>query len=58
MIRTEPSCGTLLMVDHKPLIPLPRLSSPKYLPIKIAGVDVRANGKYGLNIYRYVTLIK
>lgn len=57
-MRIEPSCGTLLMVDHKPLIPLPRLSSSKYLPIKIAGVDVRANGKYRLNVCRCVTLIK
>ncbi|KAK1132966.1 hypothetical protein K0M31_014333 [Melipona bicolor] len=44
VMHIEPNCGTLLMVDHKPLIPLPRLSSSKYLPIKIAGVDVRANG--------------
>ncbi|XP_076234878.1 protein C3orf33 homolog isoform X2 [Calliopsis andreniformis] len=40
----EPSHGTLLMVDHKPLIPLPRLHSSTYLPVKIAGVDVTANG--------------
>ncbi|CAL7949999.1 unnamed protein product [Xylocopa violacea] len=40
----ESRCGTLLIVDHKPLIPLPRLSSKKYLPIKIAGVDVTNNG--------------
>ena len=42
--RVEPSCGTLLMVDHKSLIPLPRLRSSTYLPVKIAGVDVTANG--------------
>ncbi|XP_076762405.1 protein C3orf33 [Xylocopa sonorina] len=37
-------CDTLLIVDHKPLIPLPRLNSKKYLPIKIAGLDVTNNG--------------
>ena len=42
--QIDPSCGTLLMVDHKPLIPLPRLSSPKYLPVKIAGLDITTNG--------------
>ncbi|CAK9822316.1 Protein C3orf33 homolog [Anthophora retusa] len=42
--RIEPSCGTLLMVDHKSLIPLPRLNKSEYLPIKIAGLDVTANG--------------
>lgn len=44
VIRIESSCGTLLMVDHKPLIPLPRLSSSNYLPVKIAGVNITANG--------------
>lgn len=42
--RVEPGSNTLLMVDHKPLIPLPRLGSSKYLPIKIAGIDVTSNG--------------
>ncbi|KAG6800941.1 hypothetical protein HZU73_03679 [Apis mellifera caucasica] len=42
--RIEPNYGTLLMVDHKPLIPLPRLSNSKYLPIKIAGLDITVNG--------------
>ena len=42
--RIEPGCGTLLMVDHKSLIPLPRLNSSTYLPVKIAGVNVMANG--------------
>lgn len=42
--RIDPSYGTVLMVDHKPLIPLPRLSSSKYLPIKIAGLDITGNG--------------
>ncbi|XP_011498715.1 PREDICTED: uncharacterized protein LOC105362883 [Ceratosolen solmsi marchali] len=32
-----------LLVDHKPLIPLPRLNS-NYLPVKIAGVNVTSNG--------------
>ena len=44
VMRIEPSCGTLLMVDHKSLIPLPRLNSSTYLPVKIAGVNVMANG--------------
>lgn len=39
------------MVDHKPLIPLPRLSNPKYLPIKIAGLDITVNGKQRLNYF-------
>lgn len=44
VVHVEPGSDTLLMVDHKPLIPLPRLGRPKYLPIKIAGVDVTSNG--------------
>lgn len=44
VMRIEPSCGTLLMVDHKPLIPLPRFSRPKYLPVKIAGLNITTNG--------------
>ncbi|OAD60403.1 hypothetical protein WN48_05703, partial [Eufriesea mexicana] len=40
----EPGSDTLLMVDHKPLIPLPRLSNTKYLPIKIANLDITTNG--------------
>ncbi|KOC59706.1 Uncharacterized protein C3orf33 like protein, partial [Habropoda laboriosa] len=44
VMHIEPTCGTLLMVDHKPLIPLPRLNNSKHLPIKIAGLDVTANG--------------
>lgn len=35
-----------ILVDHKPLIPLPRLGSPKYLPVKISGVNVTGNGLY------------
>lgn len=35
-----------LLVDHKPLVPLPRLGTPKYLPVKIAGVNVTGNGKF------------
>ncbi|XP_076656952.1 protein C3orf33 homolog [Halictus rubicundus] len=42
--RIEPSHGTLLMVDHKPLIALPRLNNKKFLPIKIAGLNVTSNG--------------
>ncbi|XP_048261758.1 uncharacterized protein LOC105665719 isoform X2 [Bombus terrestris] len=44
VIHIEPNYGTLLMVDHKPLISLPRLSSSTYLPIKVAGLDVTTNG--------------
>lgn len=51
MTRIEPNYGTLLMVDHKPLIPLPRLSNSKYLPIKIAGLDITVNGKQILNYW-------
>ncbi|XP_076383992.1 protein C3orf33 homolog [Megalopta genalis] len=42
--RIESTCSALLMVDHKPLIALPRLNSAKYLPIKIAGLDITSNG--------------
>lgn len=42
--RIEPSHGTLLMVDHKPLIALPRLNNKTFLPIKIAGLNVTSNG--------------
>lgn len=34
----------VLMVEHKPRIPLPRLSRHKYLPVKLAGIDVTPNG--------------
>ncbi|KAL7298854.1 hypothetical protein TKK_0008592 [Trichogramma kaykai] len=40
----EPSMEPYLLVDHKPLVPLPRLGPPKYLPVKIAGVNVQGNG--------------
>lgn len=56
-MRIEPSCGTLLMVDHKSLIPLPRLNSSTYLPVKIAGVNVMANGERPVNIYEYLIVI-
>ncbi|KAI4490334.1 hypothetical protein M0802_010711 [Mischocyttarus mexicanus] len=36
--------GTLLLVDHKPLLPFPRLSKNKYLPIKLAGINITSNG--------------
>lgn len=42
--RIEPSHGTLLMVDHKPLIALPRFNNKKFLPVKIAGLNVTSNG--------------
>ncbi|XP_076165574.1 protein C3orf33 isoform X2 [Ptiloglossa arizonensis] len=44
LIYVEPNSEALLMVDHKPLIPLPRLSNLKYLPVKIAGINVTSNG--------------
>ncbi|KZC11289.1 Uncharacterized protein C3orf33, partial [Dufourea novaeangliae] len=44
VMRIEPNYGALLMVNHKPMIPLPRLNNSKYLPVKIAGVNVTANG--------------
>lgn len=40
----EPAEQPYLLVEHKPLVPLPRLGSPKYLPMKIAGVNVAGNG--------------
>lgn len=41
--------GTVLMIDHKPLVPLPRFTSPKYLPVKISKVNVTNNGISWLN---------
>lgn len=41
----EPADQPLILVDHIPPLPLPRLGRPKYLPIKIAGVNVTGNGK-------------
>jgi len=40
----EPGVQPYLLVDHKPLVPLPRLGAPKYLPVKISGVNVTGNG--------------
>ena len=34
-----------LLVDHKPLIGLPRFGKPKYLPVKVAGINITSNGK-------------
>ncbi|XP_015110765.1 uncharacterized protein LOC107036981 [Diachasma alloeum] len=42
--RIEPGTTSLILVDHKPLVPLPRLGKPRYLPVKIAGVDVNSHG--------------
>ncbi|OXU25999.1 hypothetical protein TSAR_009177 [Trichomalopsis sarcophagae] len=42
--NVEPAEQPYLLVDHKPLVPLPRLGTPKYLPVKIAGVNVTGNG--------------
>ncbi|KAK2580211.1 hypothetical protein KPH14_012471 [Odynerus spinipes] len=42
--RIDPSYSTLLMVDHKPLIPFPRFSRKKYLPIKLSGINVTNQG--------------
>ncbi|XP_012538549.1 uncharacterized protein LOC105837913 isoform X2 [Monomorium pharaonis] len=39
--RVEPSSSrVLLLVDHHPLLPIPRFSGRTYLPVKIGGVDV------------------
>ncbi|XP_034941401.1 uncharacterized protein [Chelonus insularis] len=42
--RIEPGTPALLMVDHKPLIPIPRFGQEKHLPVKIVGVNVTGNG--------------
>ncbi|XP_015591036.1 protein C3orf33 [Cephus cinctus] len=44
VVQIQIDNGPLIMVDHKPLIPLPRLGKSKQLPVKIAGVDVNSNG--------------
>ncbi|XP_023289320.1 uncharacterized protein LOC105695228 isoform X2 [Orussus abietinus] len=40
----EPFGGPFIMVDHKPLINIPRLRQQDCLPIKLANVDVTNNG--------------
>lgn len=45
MQRIEPGKTALLMVDHKPLVNIPRFGKRKYLPVKIAGVNVTNHGK-------------
>ncbi|XP_063984946.1 uncharacterized protein LOC135166547 [Diachasmimorpha longicaudata] len=42
--RIEPGTTSLILVDHKPLVPLPRLGKPRYLPVQIAGVDINSHG--------------
>lgn len=42
--RIDPSHGTLLLVDHKPLIPFPHFGRNRYLPIKLAGVYANNQG--------------
>ncbi|XP_043485463.1 protein C3orf33 [Polistes fuscatus] len=42
--RIDPAHGTLLLVDHIPLLPFPRLSKNKYLPIKLAGINTTSHG--------------
>lgn len=42
--RIESSNGVLVMINHKPLVPLPRFGEQKELPVKIAGVTVTGNG--------------
>ncbi|KAI4477743.1 hypothetical protein M0804_012571 [Polistes exclamans] len=42
--RIDPAHGTLLLVDHIPLLPFPRLSRNKYLPIKLAGINTTSHG--------------
>ncbi|XP_047369514.1 protein C3orf33 [Vespa velutina] len=48
--RIDPSYGTLLLVDHKPLIPFPRFGRDKYLPIKLAGINTTNHGISWLQI--------
>ncbi|KAK0182508.1 hypothetical protein PV327_000644 [Microctonus hyperodae] len=42
--RIEPGKVPLILVDHKPLIRIPRFGESKYLPVKIAAVDVNNHG--------------
>ncbi|XP_015178263.1 PREDICTED: protein C3orf33 [Polistes dominula] len=42
--RIDPAHGTLLLVDHIPLLPFPRLGREKYLPIKLAGINTTNHG--------------
>ncbi|XP_058803072.1 protein C3orf33 homolog [Phymastichus coffea] len=42
--NVAPSEQPYLLIDHKPLVPLPRLGIQKYLPVKIAGVNITGNG--------------
>ncbi|XP_043273238.1 protein C3orf33 [Venturia canescens] len=44
VVRIEPSHGALLMIDHTPLIRIPRLGTPQLLSVKVAGVDVTGHG--------------
>jgi len=43
-VRIEPRHGALIMVDHKPLVDLPRFGAAKQLSVKVAGVDVTNHG--------------
>lgn len=45
VVRIDPDHGALLMVDHTPLVNIPRPGTPKLLPVKVAGVDVTDHGK-------------
>ncbi|KAJ8673703.1 hypothetical protein QAD02_004965 [Eretmocerus hayati] len=42
--NVEPGEQPYLLVDHKPLVPIPRLGNPKFLPVKVAGVNVTGSG--------------
>ncbi|XP_011303590.1 uncharacterized protein [Fopius arisanus] len=42
--RIEPGTASVILVDHTPLVPLPRFGKSKYLPVKIAGVDINGHG--------------
>ncbi|KAG7202608.1 hypothetical protein KM043_009797 [Ampulex compressa] len=45
VVKSIDLCGdVVLMVDHKPLLPLPRFSKNNLLPVRIAGISVTSNG--------------
>lgn len=46
VINVEAAKEPYLLVDHKPVVRVPRLGKPKYLPVKIAGVEITGNGMF------------
>ncbi|CAL1675405.1 unnamed protein product [Lasius platythorax] len=60
VMRVEPSHGSLLMVNHQPLLPFLHFNDKSYLPVKISGVDVTGNGISWLQCVvsgKYITFI-